>query len=215
MLKQTVHEPCGLDHEALGALCDDTIMAHLQAGHSSALAILFDRYHRLILTIALKIVRDVGEAEDVMQTVFLEIYRAAAQFDASRGTTKVWLLQYAYHRSITRRQQLAARKFYGSSEISEAMDGFASPGDALLAGLEKRELVAKGLASLSTAQRRVLELAYFEGFSMKEIAEQTGDSQANVRHHYYRGLARIRSVLTDTGALDAHMIRKGAANARA
>ena len=62
-------------------LNDDEVMTHLQAGHGDALAVLFDRYHRLVLSIAVKIVRDPGEAEEVMQNVFLEIFRSAAQFD--------------------------------------------------------------------------------------------------------------------------------------
>ncbi|HZQ92818.1 MAG TPA: sigma-70 family RNA polymerase sigma factor [Terriglobales bacterium] len=190
-------------------------MAHLQAGHTSALAVLFDRYHRLIFNIALKFVRDVGEAEDVMQAVFLEIFQVAAQFDPERGTTRVWMLQYAYHRSITRRQQLAARKFYDSVELDEAKDALLQPGDVLVASQETRELVAKGLASLTAAQRRVLELAYFEGLSMREIADRTGESLPNVRHHYYRGLAKIRSVLRHEGSVTTQMVHKGAANARA
>ncbi|HUN60909.1 MAG TPA: sigma factor, partial [Candidatus Sulfotelmatobacter sp.] len=68
-------------------LNDEELMGQLQAGQGDALAVLFDRYHRLVLSIALKIVRDRGEAEDVMQNVFLEIFRAAAQFNPSKGNT--------------------------------------------------------------------------------------------------------------------------------
>ena len=68
---------------------DGELMAHLQAGCNDALTVLYDRYHRLVLSIALKIVRDAGEAEDVMQSVFLEIFRSVAQFDPAKGTTKV------------------------------------------------------------------------------------------------------------------------------
>jgi hypothetical protein len=68
----------------LKLLSDGELMAHLQTGCNDALAILFDRYHRLVLSIALKIVRDSGEAEDVMQSVFLEIFRSVAQFGWER-----------------------------------------------------------------------------------------------------------------------------------
>src|SRR5581483_1250410 len=214
MRASVLQEPCGLDYGALSSLTDEDVMAHLQAGHTSALAVLFDRYHRLIFNIALKFVRDVGEAEDVMQAVFLEIFQVAAQFDPERGTTRVWMLQYAYHRSITRRQQLAARKFYDSVELDEAKDALLQPGDVLVASQETRELVATGLASLTAAQRRVLELAYFEGLSMREIADRTGESLPNVRHHYYRGLAKIRSVLRHESSVTSQMVHKGAANAR-
>jgi RNA polymerase sigma-70 factor (ECF subfamily) len=99
----------------LKGLDDKELMAQLQTGCNDALAILFDRYHRLVLSVALKIVRDPGEPEDVMQSVFLEIFRSVAQFDSAKGTTKVWILQYAYHRALNRRQHLNARNFYNQT----------------------------------------------------------------------------------------------------
>src|SRR5690349_6826038 len=100
-----------LSIEQLQRLSDEDLMARLHAGQSDALAVLFGRYERLVLSVAMKIVRDRGEAEDVTQTVFLDLYRAVAQFDRSKGTTRVWLLQFAYHRAIHRRQHLASRNF--------------------------------------------------------------------------------------------------------
>src|SRR5277367_6136200 len=105
--------------DKLKGLNDAELMAHLKGGCNDALAVLFDRYYRLVLSIALKIVRDPGEAEDVMQTVFLEIFRSVAQFDPAKGTTKVWILQYAYHRAINRKQHLNARKFYSQIDLEE------------------------------------------------------------------------------------------------
>jgi RNA polymerase sigma-70 factor, ECF subfamily len=188
-------EPCGLSFEELRALPDDTLMVHLREGHADALAVLFDRYHRLVFHVALKILRDSGEAEDVMQNVFLEIYKVAAQFDPGRGTTKVWILQYAYHRSMNKRQQLISRKFYNSTDVSDVRESLVSPTYGALPLQESRHLVKQSLDSLNSTQRRVLELAYFEGLSLKEIAEQTGQSLGNVRHHYYRGLAKLRAFL--------------------
>src|SRR5213593_4461726 len=112
-------EPCGLSHDELRHLSDEALMAHLQAGHADVLAIIFDRYYRLILSVAMKILRDIGEAEDLMQTVFLEIFKSAAQFDPSRGTLKVWILQYAYHRGMSRRQHLSIRNFYRNADIAD------------------------------------------------------------------------------------------------
>lgn len=180
-------------------LSDDELMAHLQAGQGEALAVLFDRYHRLVLSIALKIVRDRGEAEDVMQNVFLEIFRAAAQFDPSKGTTKTWILQYAYHRSLNRRQQLTTRQFYSETNIEDHLKTHASEGGSLLGKLshpELKHLVRQGLARLNRQQRRVLELASYDGLSMSEIADKTGESVSNVRHYYYRGLKKLRTVIT-------------------
>jgi RNA polymerase sigma-70 factor (ECF subfamily) len=175
-------------------------MAHLQAGCNDALAILFDRYHRLVLSIALKIVRDPGEAEDVMQSVFLEIFRAVAQFDPAKGTTKVWILQYAYHRAINRRQYLSARSFYHQTNLEDVENRLPETTSTLgsLTQDELKHLLRQGLATLSGAQKRVIELASSNGLSMKEIAGKTGESLVNVRHHYYRGLQKLRAFVGRT-----------------
>src|SRR5579864_2609288 len=182
----------------LQRLSDEQLMACLQEGQSDALAVLFDRYQKLVLSIALKIVRDPGEAEDVTQTVFLDIYRAVAQFDPSKGSTKVWLMQYAYHRAINRRQHLQGREFYASSELEEAdsrpVEAHATFG---LSSPEIKELVRKSMVALSEEQRSVIEMASYEGLTMREIADRTGDSFANVRHHYYRGLRKLRSLIME------------------
>ena len=85
---------------------DEELMEGLCAGTPEALSTLFDRYYRLAFSIALKILHDRGEAEDMMQEVFFEIYRAPEKFDPARGSVKTWILQYAYHRSLTRRRYL-------------------------------------------------------------------------------------------------------------
>ena len=69
-------------------------------------------HHKLVYSIAIRIVRDAGEAEEVVQTVFLDFYRALAQFDSSKGILRVWLMQYAYHRALHRKRHLAANRFY-------------------------------------------------------------------------------------------------------
>jgi RNA polymerase sigma-70 factor, ECF subfamily len=182
----------------LKLLTDDQLMVQLQAGVNDALAILFERYHRLVFSIALKIVRDRGEAEDVTQNVFLEIYSSVAQFDPDKGTLKVWLLQYAYHRAFNWKGYLNRRNFYNQEDIEE-LDP-VSHGEFLATGkyapAELQRLMQQGLASLGAPQKRVIELANYEGLSMKEIANKTGDSLSNVRHHYYRGLQKLRSFIT-------------------
>jgi RNA polymerase sigma-70 factor, ECF subfamily len=210
-----VVEPCGLSSRELRDLNDECVMAHLQAGHADALAILFDRYHRLVLSIAMKILRDVGEAEDLMQSVFLEIYRSAAQFDPTRGTTKVWILQYAYHRGMNRRQHLNVRNFYKNSDIADAHNDLLIGEMFSFADQETKRLVKEALATLNDAQSRVLRLAYFEGHSLKEIAERTGENVGNVRHHYYRGLSRLRAVLTEPAKVKLSLIGQEQADAEA
>jgi RNA polymerase sigma-70 factor (ECF subfamily) len=182
----------------LRRLPDEELMLRLQEGQNDGLAVLFDRYQKLVLSIALKIVRDPGEAEDVTQTVFLDVFRAVAQFDPRKGNTKVWLMQYAYHRAINRRQHLEGREFYRNTELEEEVEPRPVEARAIL-GLsvpETKALVRQGMEALSDTQRRVIELACYEGLSMREIAERTGESFVNVRHHYYRGLQRLRSFIT-------------------
>jgi RNA polymerase sigma-70 factor, ECF subfamily len=192
-------EPCGLGFEQLSLLADADLIAHFSAGHHDALAVLFDRYHRLILSIAFKVLRDPAEAEDVMQSVFLEIYRVAGQFDAARGSAKVWLLQYAYHRSMNRREYLKLRGFYardrqeGRSSRSPAVSDRESAPMAP-AFPEVGCMVREVLGSLSPSQQNVLHMSYFEDLPLKDIAARTGESLGNVRHHYYRALRRLRSL---------------------
>lgn len=193
---KTSEENCQPSFALLMSLSDEALITHLCDGHPDALAVLFDRYHRLVLSVALRILRNPGEAEDVMQSVFLEILRSAGQFDASKGTTKVWILQYAYHRSLNRRHYLNLRGLYELTEDSLLPPTvLASPGKASLGMLESTRLVQEALARLNKMQKRTLELAFFEGLTMNEIAEKTGESFANVRNHYYRGLEKLRSLL--------------------
>ena len=183
----------------LSRLSDEQILAEMQAGNNDGLAVLFDRYHRLIYSIAVKIVRDPAEAEDVMQNVFFEIFRSVANFDPSKGTCKVWLLQYGYHRAINRRQQLNARHFYNLATIEDVERAVSKKESSLgrFAHAEVKRLIEQGLASLNTAQKRVIELATYQGLSMQEISAQTGESLVNTRHHYYRGLKKLRSFVED------------------
>jgi RNA polymerase sigma-70 factor (ECF subfamily) len=187
----------------LKVLGDAELMGHLRAGCNDALSILFDRYHRLVLSIALKIVRDPGEAEDVMQTVFLEIFRSVAQFDPAKGTTKVWILQYAYHRAINRRQHLSARNFYNQTNLENVENRLPETSSPLgrLTQSELKHLLRQGLATLSAPQKRVIELASSSGLSIKEISAKTGDSSVNVRHHYYRGLQKLRAFVGQTAEM--------------
>ena len=179
------------------ALTDDQLLAHLSLGYNDALAVLFDRYHRLVFSIAIRIVRDNGEAEDVVQNVFLDIFRFVEQFNPAKGSAKVWILQYAYHRALNRRRHLNARKFYSQESIDEKdPDGpDANSWYTCYTKNELRYLVKQALEMLGQRERQVIELAAYEGLSMREIADVTGETLVNVRHHYYRGLYKLRSVV--------------------
>jgi RNA polymerase sigma-70 factor (ECF subfamily) len=182
-----------LSYPDLLVLSDDRLMQEVCAGNGDAFAVVFKRYHRLVHTVALRILRDTAEAEDLTQTVFLEIFRNAAQFDSRRGILKVWLLQYAYSRSMNRRNFLLVRHAYDHTEISAIDEAETFWFPARLQLQEASRLSSEAMACLSASQRQTIEMFFFEGLTCKEIAARTGDSYANVRHHYYRGLNQMRA----------------------
>jgi len=186
-----------LCHTELAKLDDEALMLVLREGQHDALAVLFDRYHRLVMNVGLRILRDAGEAEDLTQSVFLEVFRAAAQFDPAKGTTKVWLLQYAYHRAFNRRHYLSLRGLYDQVEKA---NGAATPIEREATDhrhIESSHLVRQALKSLNGTQRQILQLAFYEGLTMREISERTGKSFDSVRHNYYRCLEKLRCLLCE------------------
>lgn len=173
----------------LNSLSDEELLARLVAGDHDPLAVLFDRYYRLIYSVAVRIIRDEAEAEEVVQTVFLNIFEAAVNFDPSKGTLKVWLLQYAYHRSLNRRRMLSAQGVYLWDELDGTNDRSHAP------EIEASLFCEQILARLKPIQRQVIQLTYFEGMTAKEIAVRQERSATNVRHDLYRGLAVLRRSL--------------------
>jgi RNA polymerase sigma-70 factor, ECF subfamily len=187
-----------IPYKDLLALDDERVMEHLQKGNTDAFAVVFKRYHRLVHVTALHILRDAAEAEDVTQSVFLEIYRKAGQFDPARGTLKVWLLQYAYSRSTNRLNYLLVRHVYNKTDVNaiDEAEGLWSPNR--LQPQEASRLTAEALETLSDAQRQTIKMFFFEGLDFKEIARRRNEKFSNVRHHYYRGLQQLRSYLEMT-----------------
>jgi RNA polymerase sigma-70 factor (ECF subfamily) len=173
---------------------DEEVMARLQSNDSAALEILFGRYGRLVLAIARGIVRDSGEAEDVVQEAFFYLYKKSMLFDSSKGSAKNWIIQIALHRALDRKSHLARRGFYAGTDIGAL-------GDTLLGETDlDREIGAKlnrvqlerAFEQLPEMQRLTLELFYFEGLDLREISMKLNQSLGNSRHYFYRGLERLR-----------------------
>jgi len=184
-----------IPYQDLLTLTDEQLMQELKSGNTDAFAVIFKRYNRLVHVTALHILRDAAEAEDLTQSVFLEIYTRVGQFDSARGTLRVWLLQYAYSRSINRRNYLLIRHTYnraGVDAIDEANSLWSPP---RLPTQETNRLANEALHCLPEAQRQTIEMFFFEGLTLKEIAQRRNETFSNVRHHYYRGLARLRAHL--------------------
>jgi RNA polymerase sigma-70 factor (ECF subfamily) len=186
-------QPC---YTALTALSDEVVMSFLAEGNHDALAVIFDRYRRLVIRVAMQILRQPAEAEDVMQSVFITILETATKFDAGRGTLRVWLLQHAYHQALNRRRYLSLRGMYDAA-TSDSLDGVSLGSSTAMPALESKRVIQQALTQLSSRQRETLELAFYEGWTLLEISEKTRESYANTRHHYYRGLERMRLVLSN------------------
>jgi len=179
----------------LNSLSDEQLVTCLLAGEQDALSVLFDRYHQLVFSVAVRIVNDPGEAEEVVQTVFLDFFRGLASFDPSKGILKVWLLQYAYHRALNRRRHLAASRFYQWVDLNSAASEPPlawNPGDVPEVARQVDQLIS----GLTPRRREILELTYFDGLTAEEIAVRLSVSVNIVRHELYRALAKLREVVT-------------------
>jgi RNA polymerase sigma-70 factor (ECF subfamily) len=195
----------------LGDLTDGALIDEIRHGSGEALGMLFDRYGRLVFDIARKILRNNGEAEDLMQDVFLEVYRKANLYEPSKGSVKVWLMQYAYHRSFNRRKYLALRSFYdGSSAAALAERELAGEwrGSEGLTSDEWRQMLTRGMKALTEKERQIIRVVAFEGLSVREAAERVRESYVNGRNHYYRGLRKLRELLR-RGASEAEEVNNG------
>jgi RNA polymerase sigma-70 factor (ECF subfamily) len=171
---------------------DEELLTQIKIGSKGALTLLFRRYRRTVLNVAGRILRDQFEAEDLCQEVFLFLFQKAKLFDASKGTAASWIIQITYHRAMNRRQYLTFRQHYNAQELNEEQisDSRQSPViDEILA----RILLNRIREQLSPDQRQTLELHFFEGYSLREIAEKTSQTLGSTRHHFYRGLERLRS----------------------
>jgi RNA polymerase sigma-70 factor (ECF subfamily) len=179
-------------------LSDRLLIERVQQGDKEALGVLFRRHARSVRNVAYRILRNDAEADDLVQEVFLFIFRKAALFDATQGAARSWIFQVAYHRAFDRRRYLNSRHFYTSQDLEGTDRHLADPRDELpfhelsMEGILGKQLTARLNARLTPEQQETIRLFFFEGYALKEIAQLTGRSLVNVRSHYYRGLARLR-----------------------
>jgi RNA polymerase sigma-70 factor, ECF subfamily len=177
---------------------DEQLMAQVRGGEKEALTLLFRRHSRAVRNVAYRILRNEAEADDLVQEVFLLIFRKAALYDPARGKATSWIIHAAYNRAFDRRNYLNTRHFYTNQELEEMSPGLADKRQEIPAyaqsieGVLGKPLMSRFNARLSPEQRETLQLYFFEGYELKEIAELTGRLLANVRNHYYRGLEQMR-----------------------
>ena len=194
---EAIEEPAGAAAQVSEA-SDEQLLAQVRDGEKEALGHLFRRYARAVRNVAYRILRDEAEADDLVQEVFLFIFRKAALYDSARGKAVTWIIHVAYHRAFDRRRYLNTRHFYAGQELKDAGLRLADNREEIpfheqsMEGILGKQLMARLNARLTLEQIETIQLYFFEGYALKEIAELTGRSLVNVRSHYYRGLERLR-----------------------
>jgi RNA polymerase sigma-70 factor (ECF subfamily) len=162
---------------------DSTLLALVQTGDERAMACIFDRYSKVVYSVALRVLREPSSAEDVLQEIFMQIWRSPNSFIATRGSLGGWLAVVSRNRSID-----VLRRRRPTESVDDMQ--FASSYN-LAEEAERNSMMEKArsvIHLLPTEQRKTLEMAFFEGLTHAEIAEMTGDPLGTVK-------TRIRSAL--------------------
>lgn len=153
------------------------------------MARLYDRYSSIVYSVALRVLGDTGSAEDILQEVFMQLWRNPAVFDSSRGNLAAWLAVISRNRAID-----AVRKRHPETDIADVIVSVEPDlaGDAERA--RAMEKVRGALGGMPSVQRNALEMAYFEGLTHTEIATKTGEPLGTVKTRIRAGLVALRKV---------------------
>jgi RNA polymerase sigma-70 factor (ECF subfamily) len=184
-------------------LADPDLVAQLAAGSQEALAALYDRYGRLAYSVALRVLGDPGRAEDAVQDAFMNIWASASSFDARRGSLRTWLLTSVRNRSI---DYLRGRGAHERQEL-ELQPAVAETGPRSDPWREvslsmERSAVREAMSNLPAEQRQAVELAYFGGYSHREIADMTSVPLSTVKGRMRLALEKLSSYLQGRGLID-------------
>ena len=175
---------------------DDVALIRSTAeGDREAFGRFYDRFAPLVFTFATRLLRARSEAEDLLQEVFLQVWRQAGSYTQDRGSPEAWLITITRSRGIDKLRSIR-RRDKGFVSIEEP--GGAEAGRELKreeGGTEARLMVEGPLARLPQAQQRVLEMAYFDGFTQAEIAARLGEPLGTVKTRMRDGLERLRGLL--------------------
>lgn len=175
---------------------DETeLIKRMVQGDQAALSQLYDRYARVMYSLAFKILGSVEEAEEAVLDVFAKAWRTAERYDASRSRVDSWLFLMTRSRSLDRlRQRQRQAKVVEAAKSKAQVSSSDVPNDALIIA-ERRTVVTQALAELPDEQRLVIELAYYKGFSQSEIAKQTGLALGTVKTRIRLGLRKLKQAL--------------------
>lgn len=168
-------------------LSDATLMSAILSGDEHAMAQLYDRYSPIVYSVALRVLGDTGTAEDILQEVFMQLWRSPDTFDATRGSLPGWLAVIARNRAID-----SLRKRRPETDITDIVVSVEPD----LAGKAEWSRVAEkirgALGDMPTPQRSALEMAFFEGLTHSEIAERTGEPLGTIKTRIRSGLLILR-----------------------
>ncbi len=165
------------------------LISAIRSGDENAMAQLYDRYSPIVYSVALRVLGDTAAAEDILQEVFMQLWRNPELFDSTRGNLGAWLAVIARNRSID-----ALRKRRPESDVTDVLVSVEPD----LAGEADRtramEKVRGALSKMPSAQRAALEMAYFEGLTHTEIASKTGEPLGTIKTRIRGGLLSLRKV---------------------
>ena len=174
---------------------DLALLERMRGGDESALATLYDRWCDRVNSLAVHLLRDVRDAEDIVEETFWQAWRSAARYDAARGTVGAWLLTITRSRALDR---IRARRRRPEDTTLDDVPEAAAPGenaaDAVVAD-ETGRLVRAAMAELPAEQRQALELAYFSGLSQSEIANKTGQPLGTIKTRMRLAMNKLRERL--------------------
>ena len=173
--------------ELIGGTADNSLVSAVRSGDENAMAMLYDRYSSIVYSVALRVLGDTGAAEDVLQEVFMQLWRNPGGFDSSRGNLAAWLAVISRNRAID-----AVRKRRPDTDIADVIVSVEPDlaGDAECA--RAMEKVRGALGAMPSAQRSALEMAYFEGLTHTEIAAKTGEPLGTIKTRIRAGLLALR-----------------------
>ncbi len=181
------------------ALTDEQVLEHLREGESWAMAVLYDRYARLVFSLALKILNDRATSEEVVQEVFVKVWRRAGDYDADRGKFSSWLGGIAHHHAIDELRRRRVRP--SATEDEDAAEDIVADGpvpfEAAVQSIE-RQRIAHALECIPAEQRQPIELAYFEGYTQQEIAEKLSEPLGTIKTRMRLGMHKLRGLLEET-----------------
>jgi RNA polymerase sigma-70 factor (ECF subfamily) len=178
------------------AAADHTTLERMARGDHEALAELYDRHSRLVYSLALRIIRDQGDAEDIVQEVFSQAWRQAGRYEARRGNVIAWLLNLTRSRAIDRLRGRQSRPEAASeSLLAIDMPDLALPVDEQLSLEARATRVRAAMKELSVLQRVAIELAFYEGLTHVEIAERLELPLGTVKTRIRQGLLKLKERL--------------------